>query len=84
MSGEKQNKEEYIESVAKAREEVAVKNINSIAEFAQGTRKMARESQSEVKQLKIIVAQQNMKIQELEGLIRKFLIDNYSGGVTTE
>lgn len=69
---------EEFNSTQKASEEVMKRNVLAAIEHGNATRKIARESLDEVKQLKSLVCQQNMKIESLEELLRKLLIDTYS------
>lgn len=68
--------------VYKAFEEVVRRNVKTTVEFAQTTRKIVRESQQEVNELKQMVTMQNKTIAELRQQITGLLVALHSGGTS--
>lgn len=65
-----------------ASEEVTRRNVKAAVDYSNETRKMLRETEEVVKQLKNMVVQQNSEISQLRAQMTTLLIEKYNGKAT--
>ena len=71
-----------LNSVKKAAEEVAVRNAKAVVEYSKETRKIVRDLEKQIDQLKNMVIQQNQTIEELKINIVTLLTGYVNKGTT--
>ena len=74
--------ENQLNSTQKATEEVNRRNVKAAVDHSNATRKIVRLMEAQTQEFKDMVAQQNMRIDQLEEQIRTLLIAKYTGNPT--
>lgn len=73
-----------MDSVQRAAENVAVRNITAVIEHSNNTRELVRNLEKTINELKAMVAQQNCEIAIVKSQMALLLIKNFNGGAISE